>query len=59
MPLVSVSLYKLYKQYSNIVYLCHFYKTNSEDDNGDFRNRCKNVRLENGAEILLTSAFVY
>ena len=33
----------------------HVQLTNSEDDNGDFRKRCKRVILENGAEILLTS----
>ena len=37
----------------------HFQRTNPEDNNGDFRKRCKRVRLENGAEFLLTSAFVY
>ena len=37
----------------------HFYKTNSEDNDEDFRKRCKGVRLENGAEFLLMSAFVY
>ena len=36
-----------------------FYKPNSEDNNGDVRKRCIRVRLENGAEFLLTSAFVY
>ena len=30
-----------------------------EDNNGGIRKRCKGVRLENGAEILLTSAFVF
>ena len=37
----------------------HFYKTNSEDNDGDFCKRCKRVRLENGVKSLLTSAFVY
>ena len=37
----------------------HAYKTNYGDTNGDFRKRRKRVRLENGAEFLLTSAFVY
>ena len=31
----------------------------SEDNDGDFRKKCKRVRLENGAETLLTSAFIY
>ena len=34
----------------------HFKKTNSEDNDGDFRKRCKRVRLENGTEFLLTLA---
>ena len=34
-------------------------ETNSEDNNGDFHKRCKRVRLENGTEFLLMSAFVY
>ena len=38
--------------------IIHFRKTNSEDNNGDFPKRCKRVRLENGAELLL-SAFVH
>ena len=37
----------------------HFQKTNPKDSNGDFRKTCERVRLENGAEFLLTSAFVY
>ena len=38
--------------------ICHYKKTNSEDNNGDFRERCSRVRLENGSEFLLTSALV-
>ena len=37
----------------------YFQKTIFEDNNGDFRKRCKRVKLENGAEFLLTSAVVY
>ena len=32
-----------------------FYKTNSEENNGDFHKKCKRVRLRNGAEFLLLS----
>ena len=62
MPPVSVLLHELHKRYKiwfTLSLIRHFQKTNSVDNNGDFRKRCKRVRLENGAEFLLTSEFVY
>ena len=54
-PLVSVVLYKFHKRYSNIVYLSFdplLSDNNSEDNNGDFRKRCKRVILGNMADFL-------
>ena len=61
MTLVSDSLFKLHIMLLKYgLPLIHFlYKTNYDDNNGEFRKRCKKVRLEHGAEFLLTSAFVY
>ena len=60
MPLVSVSLYKsINDNQVQFTFDLSLLQTNSEDNNGDFRKSWKGVRLENGAEILLTSAFVY
>ena len=55
MPLVWVSCINwINVSKYGLSFICHFQKTISEDNNGDFRKR---VKLENGAEFLLMLAF--